>query len=168
MSSESYDCPTCGKALDTETGMKIHHSNTHGESIAKKQSECMSCGVQFKYYPSNREGRFCHDCSDRFADDWGQKMRLVKSLPGNKGARGMDGTRHKKARIRQIKKNGECEYCGYDDGRALQFHHTSGNKKEAIHDMQQKDFTWAEVKEELKKCSLICANCHWVEHSDPY
>jgi hypothetical protein len=55
---------------------------------------------------------------------------------------------------------GECVCCGYDRClSALEFHHI---------DRTQKSFSfgnwhvcrWAEIIEELKKCVLVCANCH--------
>jgi 5-methylcytosine-specific restriction endonuclease McrA len=59
---------------------------------------------------------------------------------------------------------GKCSYCGYSKSlRALEFHHL---------DPTQKDFqiskasnpSWENVKEELKKCVMLCSNCHAEEH----
>lgn len=63
-SQESYECPTCGKPLSTEVGMKTHHSMVHGESIAGEECECVACGGTFSVPPSTAEGRkYCsEDC----------------------------------------------------------------------------------------------------------
>lgn len=61
-------------------------------------------------------------------------------------------------------KGGACQACGYSRSvRALHFHHL---------DPSQKDFrisgknvkSWDRVQEELKKCILLCANCHAEVH----
>lgn len=59
----------------------------------------------------------------------------------------------------------KCQCCGYDKCiQALDFHHL---------DPTQKDFSfsdnvnrsWEKIKEELKKCILVCANCHREIHA---
>ena len=74
------------------------------------------------------------------------------------------------ARLTRVKielvnyKGGKCELCGYSKNiKALEFHH-----KNAI----EKDFSIASVKNhsienlkpEVDKCMLVCANCHREEH----
>ena len=60
----------------------------------------------------------------------------------------------------------KCQCCGYNKCiTALEFHHLIP---------EQKDFSfgsntnksWADTREELKKCILVCANCHREIHSD--
>lgn len=56
-------CPTCGRDdFSSEGGMKTHHYYKHNESIAKEDSECVSCKSSFEYYPSNKDGNYCSDC----------------------------------------------------------------------------------------------------------
>lgn len=60
---------------------------------------------------------------------------------------------------------GECNRCGYNEHiSALEFHHIDPNNKEfEIGDFINK--SWDFIKEEIKKCELLCSNCHRVEHS---
>jgi hypothetical protein len=60
---------------------------------------------------------------------------------------------------------GSCERCGYNKCiAALQFHHKNPkNKKFGVSAMGIYR-GWEKVKKELKKCIMICANCHWEEH----
>ncbi|OGG37498.1 hypothetical protein A2110_02845 [Candidatus Jorgensenbacteria bacterium GWA1_54_12] len=60
---------------------------------------------------------------------------------------------------------GKCMDCGWRGNQAaLQFHHLAA---------RHKDFTfgnvanksWDSIKSELKKCILLCANCHAIRHS---
>jgi hypothetical protein len=60
---------------------------------------------------------------------------------------------------------GKCTKCGWHRNQAaLQFHHTGSNKKDfIIGNVANK--SWDVIKMELKKCVLLCANCHAVTHS---
>ena len=56
-------------------------------------------------------------------------------------------------------------YCGWQgDQAALQFHHTDPRKKDFIIG-NAANKNWDVIKKELKKCVLLCANCHMVYHS---
>lgn len=61
---------------------------------------------------------------------------------------------------------GKCVKCGYDKcSNALEFHHVDDRKEFGI---SKKGYTksWKKIKNELKKCVLLCANCHREEHYD--
>lgn len=48
---------------------------------------------------------------------------------------------------------------------ALEFHHYKGSKKFNIGKSIAVK-SWSTVRKELKKCELLCSNCHRVEHAD--
>jgi ssDNA-binding Zn-finger/Zn-ribbon topoisomerase 1 len=53
---ESTVCPTCGRDdFDTERAMKLHHTQSHGESIAGIPVSCDECGKQFRRKKSRVE-----------------------------------------------------------------------------------------------------------------
>ena len=63
---------------------------------------------------------------------------------------------------------GVCQLCGYHKTvSALEFHHI---------DPEQKDFaighntnvSWGKARNEIKKCALLCANCHREVHSGEF
>jgi hypothetical protein len=59
---------------------------------------------------------------------------------------------------------GKCVVCGYaKSAEALEFHHRSGKKDFGI---SEKGMTrsWVKIERELKKCVLLCANCHREVH----
>jgi hypothetical protein len=61
---------------------------------------------------------------------------------------------------------GKCRRCGYaDHPAALEFHHL-GDKDFAIGMVANKK--WGSIVGEIKKCELLCSNCHRVEHSERY
>jgi hypothetical protein len=60
---------------------------------------------------------------------------------------------------------GKCQSCGYQKNiAALQFHHFNKKTKEFSWN-ELKSRSWASIIEELKKCILLCANCHAELHS---
>ncbi len=63
-------------------------------------------------------------------------------------------------------KGGKCQRCGYDRCiEALEFHHLDYSRKEF--GISSKGYTrsWREIREELEKCMLFCANCHREIHA---
>jgi len=57
---------------------------------------------------------------------------------------------------------GACRLCGYNRClRALHFHHMNSWEKDF--NISEKS-TWYDIEPELKKCILLCANCHAEVH----
>jgi len=68
--SGTHTCPTCEDEFDTDHGMKVHHVQSHGKSLAREERSCENCGEEFSVYKSKAErdrGRFCsRGCYDDF------------------------------------------------------------------------------------------------------
>ena len=64
------------------------------------------------------------------------------------------------------KKTLKCERCGFDDYRALQFHHHNDDKERNIAEMAR-GCSLETIKKEAIKCTVLCANCHQIEHHAP-
>jgi hypothetical protein len=64
------ECSDSDKTFDTERGMKIHYGSKHDGSLAKKETECKKCVVEFEYYPSSKDGHYCECCSREIPWDW--------------------------------------------------------------------------------------------------
>src|SRR5574343_385892 len=100
-----------------------------------------------------------------------QKARLAALPPEVRQQRQQEVTRRATAACREFKmtcvnyKGGACESCGLVDiPDVYDFHHKKPQEKEfAIAAKGLTSFT-DEVKRELDKCSLLCANCHRREH----
>ena len=58
---------------------------------------------------------------------------------------------------------GECEVCGLSDIFVLNFHHVSEDKDFEINSKSNR--RWSIIEKEIKKCILLCSNCHMMEHS---
>lgn len=63
-------------------------------------------------------------------------------------------------------KGGKCVCCGYDKYQgALEFHHLDPNEKDfTLSHVKLTTFN-EEIKKELDKCVLVCANCHREIHA---
>lgn len=68
--------------------------------------------------------------------------------------------------VHEYKKNHPCIDCGEDDFRCLEFHHLESDKKEYTISFMYKHkiFTLDDVIEEIKKCVVLCRNCHYKRH----
>lgn len=59
---------------------------------------------------------------------------------------------------------GKCEGCGYDKCvKALSFHHIDPSTKKFPINVRSVSRGWDVVVDEMKKCKLLCLNCHAEE-----
>ena len=102
-------------------------------------TKCKLCGNEFKEYEYRNRAR-CGSCNT--------KIRRFRA---------------KAAAIKYL--GGKCQKCGWQgDQAALQFHHKNPKEKDfTIGNVANK--SWEFMKLEMKKCILLCANCHMIEHS---
>lgn len=67
----------------------------------------------------------------------------------------------KEAKVEQVKERCCCRRCGEDfPSVAMDFHHTRGDKSRNVSQMAH--YKWENIKEELRKCEILCANCHRI------
>lgn len=61
---------------------------------------------------------------------------------------------------------GKCQCCGYSKtNKALAFHHVDPTKKDmGFGDTRANPKSWNKIVEELRKCILVCHNCHSEIH----
>ena len=102
---------------------------------------CSGCGRAYHYDSLNRKGHTkakCNSCSVNNRRPM-VKLRAVALL------------------------GGKCRFCGYKRCvNALEFHHLE-DKKFEIGDKLNR--AWAALVLELKKCVLVCSNCHAELHA---
>ena len=64
-----------------------------------------------------------------------------------------------------FKKEGKCSRCKINDYRVLEFHHINGKKKDfSISFARNNSFGLERMRQEIKKCVILCANCHRITH----
>jgi len=104
-----HECPTCDRVFDSLNGMKVHHSKSHGESIAGFEKECENCGVTFTYpYPEPvAENVYCSmECS--------QESRRGEYVKLNCDYCGTDFERKKSDHENADRKGHEHTFCSAD------------------------------------------------------
>lgn len=62
---------------------------------------------------------------------------------------------------------GSCQNCDYNKNyAALEFHHVNPEKKDFQLDLRSlSNRNWGVILEEVKKCILLCSNCHSELHN---
>ena len=128
-------CPRC----DSEQPESNFHRNKHRAS--GRASYCKPCQLAYRkdYYRRNTEK---------------VKQRVY------------DRRDAMKVRYQELKTALSCERCGFDHPAALDFHHDDPEKKTlAVSRMVCDGWSEARILQEIEKCSVLCANCHRIEHS---
>ena len=65
--------------------------------------------------------------------------------------------------IQQIKSSSECSMCGESRWYCLDYHH-KGDKVDSISNLMKGHINIDKIKKEMKKCDVLCANCHREVH----
>jgi hypothetical protein len=66
----------------------------------------------------------------------------------------------------ELKKELKCEICNFSHPAALDFHHIDPTQKKFT--ISPNKHNKKEVLEEIKKCRVLCSNCHRIEHASQY
>lgn len=110
----------------------------------KHRAPCRLCGTKMPY-PSIGH-KYCHDCKPESKRVWGRAFRATAT-----------------AAFHAFKEKTGCARCGYNKfGGALDFDHIDPATKSMR--ILAKDWTSRKTRPlvlaELKKCQLLCSNCH--------
>lgn len=65
--------------------------------------------------------------------------------------------------IAEYKSQHKCKLCEESHPAALDFHHL-GDKKYVVSEMLGNGYGIKTIMEEIKKCIILCSNCHRKEH----
>ena len=91
-------------------------------------------------------------------------MKMVKCVLSAHKRNKEKRVKHKKMAVEMFKNT--CNDCGCtsEHQEIFDFHHISPDEKEfsiahIIH------YGWAKIEAELKKCVMLCANCHRIRHA---
>lgn len=60
-----------------------------------------------------------------------------------------------------------CPRCTETAPACLVFHHSSGERRATVASLAGDDYPKRELRAEIQKCELLCANCHRREHFEP-
>jgi len=119
--------------------LRFHKLKTVGKKIEEKTTVIYTCVVCEKPFLDSSKRRRCQSCVTRIRR-LRVKMAAIKLMGG---------------------KCVKCEWSGPVAG--YDFHHFCGDKDFSIGEASNK--SWNVIKQELKKCVLLCKICHAIEHS---
>jgi len=107
-----------------------------------KSKNCSICGVELEN--SNKNHGWCKDCKSKKQKE--HRLHIKQRCVDYKG--------------------GECQICGYNKClAALEFHHIESHDKDFTISFASSSLkNMEEIKKELDKCILLCANCHRESH----
>jgi hypothetical protein len=71
-----------------------------------------------------------------------------------------------KAKWYLFKSTLKCTHCGFGHVATMDFHHEDPSTKEGSVHQFISNGQFAKAYEEIKKCIVLCANCHRVHHYD--
>lgn len=57
-----------------------------------------------------------------------------------------------------------CSRCGENHVSTIDFHHRVGKKENAVSKMVAEGYSIVRIEQEIKKCDILCANCHRKVH----
>jgi len=136
---------------------------------------CYNCNKtrQVKFFAKNKSRKDgynsqCKDCQKLYKDNWYRNnkkhhMKISKCA---------ERIRHAalKSEINHYKISCGCQNCSYNfSPAALDFHHIDDTFKEAnISTMLKNSVSRTKIWQEIKKCIVLCANCHREEHHGPF
>lgn len=147
------ECTICGTIMNNVRSDKKYCSRKCQNVAAWKNKDktrikiCEYCKEEFEPLKYGTTRNYCFNCIPESFKQGNQMRKKIKEWA--------------------IKyKGGQCENCGYNKCyEALDFHHRDKTQKDFCISDRNLTLHWDEIKKELDKCSLLCANCHREEHS---
>lgn len=116
--------------------------------------------------------RTCRGCGNEFPIEKFPLAGITKGVryrrhlcAGCYGEQKRQQKRKQRRAFWEFKKTLECAHCGLADYRVLEFHYVSGEKERELSNLVEAP---KKFQEELKKCIVLCANCHRILHHVDY
>lgn len=135
----------------------LEKSRTHPEWSRewKKRNREKTRAYRVEYYQKNRERINQREARRRQDPEIREKLRL----------KGILARENRRAFVEELKKNQRCASCGFEDFRALVFHHRDPSTKDQhIGEAICRGWSTARILKEVAKCTVLCANCHQILH----
>lgn len=158
-------CSKCFK------GKSINDFNNQKLGKNGKRAECKKC--QKKYNDNYHKTHVKQEVE--YARQWrslnGDKVNKIarryrKNHPikvkRNRNKSAIKTYHENKNKLIAYLKDHPCSDCGNSDIRVLEFHHVKKKYRAVTHLLSS---SWNIVLREIKKCIVICANCHKIRHS---
>ena len=142
-STKKYCSKECENAARRIKYKKAKENGLDPHKMGMQEKECLICRKKFTPKSASANKRSCcYDC-----------MPEGKQL-----------TRSDFLNLLRNKYGGKCQKCGYNNYLgALDFHHIDPTQKDFT--IGNRDFKLEDCINEIKKCILLCSNCHKELHA---
>ena len=126
-------------------------------------SKCNEDKLSSEFYKNNKNGKdglssYCKEC---------QKANKKEHYKNNKEKYAKNVFNNSKWFL-ELKIGLKCNRCGFDHPAALDFHHNNPTEKEFGVSGRISKKNKEKILEEIKKCEVLCSNCHRIEHAKHY
>jgi hypothetical protein len=172
---EAAGCGQCGEAdgrcldfhhrPDEQKWLKISLMVTYGYRKEKLGAEMVKCDVLC----ANCHRR--HHATTHNSIDWtsvGVTDPVTALEEGIEASELPDRHQRRRVWVHEYKQAAGCSRCGLTDGSCLEFHHVNTSEKElSVSQLLVQGYSNSAVLAEIRKCEVICANCHRQLHNDP-
>ena len=153
---------------------KLRYAQKRYDEAPEVECGC-GCGEKMKsvdkygrpktYISGHNNRKHVHDDKYAYKKAWVSRNREWVNNRRQKIAR-----ERKVSFIRRL--GGKCDYCGLEyngtNGAVFEFHHDDPSSKEFGIGSELTNKSLEELKAEVDKCQLLCANCHQIEHLGEY
>lgn len=117
----------------------------------------------FSKCKSNKDGlqTKCKECHKIYVHGHYLKNKQVYK---NKNKKQIESLKKKFIQYKSIL---HCKYCHKMGVRCIEFHHTNKNiKDDTVSNILRYSRSWNKILEEIKKCEVVCSNCHRKIHAN--
>jgi len=130
---------------------------------------CYVCKVEkslhdFSKKKKNKDGlqTECKECFQKYQKKW--YLENSNRHKVNVAIRNKRVYDELKKFICDYKLQNPCANCGFTHPAALQFHHHGNDKYMDVSNMVRNKHSKEAIMKEIKKCTVLCANCHAIHH----
>ena len=150
---ESIGCEHCG--LAEASVLDFHHRNPDQKKMAVNEMVTYGYGKDALRAELQKCVVLCANCHRR------EHFEVPDPPEG-------DETEQRRRWIYEYKQESNgCTRCDRTDPACLVFHHTGDKKRATIARLVADRYPKEEIRAEVEKCELLCANCHRKEHFEP-
>ena len=132
---ETKTCLGCNKTL------LIDQFSFKNKSKGIRQSRC----------------KICYNSHNRDYYKSGERLKQIKRVRVN--------SEQRYQLFKEWKSSQSCIVCGEDSSECLDLHHVDPSTKEGDISELFSRWSWARIQDEIRKCVVVCSNCHRKIHS---
>jgi len=128
--------------------------------------KCLKCKQEknvseFAKKSERRDGlqTWCRDCKNAYSRNYYKTTDLKDRLKDKNTARRI----RLRDEIREYKASKGCKFCPEREPCCLQFHHMNDDKIDNVANLL--DRSYERLWNEISKCDVVCANCHFKLHA---